>query len=145
MNDQPYEPDTTPALEILGASPLFGRLDRATRAELADDLEIVSLAAGEQLFQQGDPGDSLYIVERGVLEVRTRNEAGALKVLDSLDAGSAVGEMALLTGQPRTAEVVAVVESRLLRVAKTGFDRLAAKTRLLLPGLRCQSCRVFNA
>lgn len=134
MSDQPYEPDTTPALEILGTSPLFGRLDRATRAALADDLEIVSLAAGQQLFQQGDAGDSLYIVERGLLEVRTRDEAGALKVLDRLDAGSAVGEMALLTGQPRTAEVVAVVESRLLRVAKTGFDRLAAQNPAIASG-----------
>lgn len=126
MSDQPYEPDTTPALDILSATPLFGRLDRAARAALADDMELVSLAAGERLFQQGDPGDSLYVVERGLLEVSIQDASGLTQVLDRLDAGSTVGEMALLTGQPRTAEVTAVVDSRLLRISKTGFDHLAA-------------------
>lgn len=127
MSDQPYEPDTTPALDILSATPLFGRLDRAARAAIADDTELITLAAGQQLFKKGDPGDSLYIVDRGVLEVMVRDESGAIQILDRLDAGSTVGEMALLTGQPRTAEVAAVVESRLLRISKTGFDHLAAQ------------------
>lgn len=134
MSDQPYEPDTTETLEILSASPFFARLDRAARAEIADDLQIVSLVAGQSLFQQGDPGDSMYIVESGLLEVRTRDAAGETQVLDRLDAGTAVGEMALLTGQPRTADVVAVVDSRLLRIARAGFDRLASKNPAIASG-----------
>ncbi len=127
MNDHPYDPDTTPALEILASSPLFKRLNRAMLAEIADDLEVISLAAEQSLFRQGDPGDSMYIVDSGLLEVRLRVEHGATRVLDRLDAGAAVGEMALLTGQPRTAGVVAITDSRLLRVSKVGFDRLTER------------------
>ena len=42
MSDQPYDSNSTAALDILAASPLFGRLDRAARAELADHLELVN-------------------------------------------------------------------------------------------------------
>lgn len=127
MSDQPYEPDTTPALEILAASPLFKRLNRAMRAEIADDLELVTVSAGQALFQQGDPGDSMYIVDRGLLEVRLQDKGGVTRVLDRLDSGAAVGELALLTGQPRTADVVAVADSRLLRIDKSGFDTLTER------------------
>ncbi len=127
MDEQPYEPDSTSALDILGNSPFFGRLDRAARAEIADDMQMVTLAAGQPLFRAGDPGDSMYIVDRGLLEVRMTDESGAVRVLDRLDAGSAVGEMALLTGQPRSADVVAVVDSRLVGVPKSSFDRLVAR------------------
>lgn len=124
MNEQPYEPDSTSALDLLGSSPFFGRLDRAARAEIADDLQVVTLAAGQALFRAGDPGDSMYLVDRGLLEVRLTDESGATRVIDRLDAGSPVGEMALLTGRPRTAGIVAVVDSRLLCIPKPAFDRL---------------------
>ncbi len=126
MSQQPYENDSTAVLDALSASPLFGRLDRAARAILADHLAFVTLAQGDALFRQGDPGDSMYIVERGLLEVRVRDEGGE-HVLDRLDAGAGVGEMALLTGRPRSAGVVALVDSRLLRISKEGFDRLVAQ------------------
>lgn len=127
MSEQPYEPDSTTALNVLSASPFFGRLDKAARAEIADDLNLISLNASQYLFRQGDPGDSMYIVDRGLLEVRVRDASGVERVLDRLDAGAPVGEIALLTGQPRTADVVAVVDSRLLCVTKKGFDKLAER------------------
>lgn len=127
MTDPTYENDSMPALDILAASPLFSRLDRAARAEIADDLTPIDLEAAQVLFRQGDPGDSMYIVDRGLLEVRTRHVDDSEIVLDRLDRGSSVGEMALLTGRPRTADVVAVVDSRLLRISKAGFDRLVER------------------
>lgn len=134
MSDSFYEFDSTEALDILSASPLFGRLDRAARAEIADHLELVTLGAGELLFRQGDPGDSMFIIDRGFVEVRARDASGTTHVLDRLDAGASVGEMALLTGQPRTADVVAVVDTRLLRLAKSGFDRLAERHPAIASG-----------
>ncbi|MCO5179084.1 MAG: patatin-like phospholipase domain-containing protein [Candidatus Promineofilum sp.] len=134
MSDQPYEPITPPLLELLSASPLFGRLDRSALAEIADHLDEVSLAAGDVLFRQGDAGDSLYIVDRGLLEVRVAEPGGNFIVLDRLDAGAAVGEMALLTGQPRTADVVAVVDSRLVRLSKSGYENLAERHPAIASG-----------
>lgn len=135
MSDQPYEKDSTAALDTLSASPLFSRLDRAARATIADELTTVQLSVGQVLFRQGDPGDSLYVVESGLLEVRMAAADGSSQVLDRLDAGAAVGEMALLTGQLRTADVVAVVDSRLVRLDKAGFDRLAANQPAIASGL----------
>ncbi len=126
MSNQPYESDSTAALDVLAASPLFGRLDRAARAELSDHLTFITLAQGETLFHQGDAGDSMYIVDSGLLEVRAHDAEGE-HVLDRLDAGASVGELALLTGQPRTADVVALVDSRLLRVARESFDHLVER------------------
>lgn len=134
MSDQPYEPDSTAAMEILDASPFFGRLDKAARAEIADHLQLLDLDAGQPLFRQGDPGDSMYIVDRGLLEVRIQDAEGSTRVLDRLDAGAPVGEMALLTGQARTADVVAVVDSHLLRVTKTGFDKLIERHPAIASG-----------
>jgi len=133
MSDQPYESDSTTALDVLSASPLFGRLDRSARAVLADYLTFVTLARGDVLFHQGERGDSMYIVERGLLEVRARDQQGE-HVVDRLDAGASVGEMAMLTGRPRTAEVVALVDSRLLRIARQGFDALVAQNPAIASG-----------
>ena len=58
-----------------------------------------ALDKDETLFQQGDPGDSMYILVRGVLRIRASNPDGGETVLDILDPGASVGEMALLTGQ----------------------------------------------
>lgn len=119
--------DPSPALSVLTASPLFHNLESAAQVEIAGDLTFVALAAGEALFRQDDPGDSMYIVESGLLEVRVREADGAELVLDRLDAGEGVGEMALLTGRPRTADVVAMVDSRLLCIPKGAFDRLVER------------------
>ena len=134
MSDQPYKPDLPDTVEILGQSPFFGRLDRAAKADIADDLRWIDLNAGEYLFRQGDPGDSMYIVGSGLLEVQVRTKEGGLMVLDRLDAGAPVGELALLTGQPRTADVVAIVESRLVCLPKPAFDRVATRQPAVAAG-----------
>lgn len=134
MSDQPYEPHLPEMLKILDSNPFFGRLDRSARAEIIDDLQRVDLPAGDYLFRQGDPGDSMYIVESGLLEVRMRGEDGRMMILDRLDANAPVGEMALLTGQPRTADVVAVVDSRLVRLPKPAFDRIASRQPAIASG-----------
>lgn len=134
MDDPTYKPDTTEALEILSASPFFGRLDRAGRAEIAGELEFVTVGGGEYLFRQGDPGDSLYVIDSGLLEVRLMDIDGKEQTLDRLDAGATVGEMALLSGRPRSAGVVAVVDTRLVRLPKAAFDRLAEHRPEILSG-----------
>jgi predicted acylesterase/phospholipase RssA/CRP-like cAMP-binding protein len=122
-------------LQIVSANALFGRMDRRARAEIADALEFVALAKGEILFRQDDPGDSLYILHRGGLEVQVRGPDGAPRVLDRLEPGATVGEMALLTGQPRTADVVALEDSQLVRLSREGFEHLAQRHPAIVDGL----------
>ncbi len=133
-SDQPLPDDFDP-FQLVSANALFGRMDRAARAEIADALEIVTLPRGGILFRQGDPGDSLYVIDRGLLDVQLPQADGPPRVLDRLDAGATVGEMALLTGQPRTADVVAAVDTRLVRLSREGFERLAEKHPSIVDGL----------
>jgi CRP-like cAMP-binding protein len=82
------------------------------------DLQIIELKAGEVLFRQDDPGDGMYVLVAGMLGVRRRNEAGEEAEIDKLAPGAMVGELALLSGQKRTATVYAVNDCGLLRLTK---------------------------
>lgn len=102
--------------------PLFGSLPAETRAELASHAAREQVAAGEWLFRQGDHGDSLYVVLTGRLKVvLERPEWLDLRILGR---GSAVGELALLTGSPRSASVLALRDSELLRLSREDFMNL---------------------
>lgn len=91
-------------------------------AELAASAEPVSVRAREYLFRQGDPGDSLYVVLRGRLEILI--EAPEPKVIRVLGRGDSVGELALLTESPRSASVRARRDSELLHVTREHFTRV---------------------
>jgi NTE family protein len=84
-----------------------------------------ALRAGDVLFRRGDPGDSVYLVETGRLEVRGRS-AGADAVVAELGRGDLVGEMSVLSDLPRTATVIACRDSRLLRLDRHDFAELMA-------------------
>jgi NTE family protein len=97
---------------------LFAALPGPVRAELAASGARRALAAGDWLFRAGEPGASLYLVLSGRLEVV--GDGGA--VLRELARGAAVGELALLTGEPRSASVRARRDSELLELGATAFD-----------------------
>ncbi len=78
------------------------------------------------LFRQGDPGDAMYIVEDGRIKIVTTDSLGREKVLAFYGEGGFFGEMALLTGAPRTATAIAATDSRVLALRKEDFDRLLA-------------------
>lgn len=96
------------------------------RRLLAAEPERICLSQGETLFEQGDRGDSMYLLLQGRLCVRLRHADGSEMVLAELEAGAIVGEMALLTGQARTATVSALADTELVRCPREGFERLAA-------------------
>jgi len=87
------------------------------------------LEAGEVVFRAGDPGDALYIVARGQVEV-VADSSGvspvAGKSIAELGAGHAFGEMALLSGGPRTATVRSVAATDLLEISREDFERRIA-------------------
>jgi zinc transporter ZupT len=87
------------------------------------------LAAGEILFRAGEPGEALYVIVRGRVEVLAETEPGEPGTAHSfaeLGEAQAFGEMALLSGGTRTATVRALAETELLEIAKEDFDRLIA-------------------
>lgn len=84
----------------------------------------VALAPGEHLFRRGDPGDAFFVVVDGLLEAYRADRRGHRMVLEQLGPGAVVGELALLDGGERSADIVAVSASRLRRLDRAGFDRL---------------------
>ena len=98
-------------------------LDAGPWAELAASAEPAQLRAGEWLWRQGDPGDSLYVVLTGRLEAVLERPAPA-RVLRVVGRGQAVGELALLTDATRSASVRARRDSELLRVSREAFEAL---------------------
>ena len=89
--------------EILAEVPLFQLLDADERAALAAKVEPVSAPAGKMLFSYGDPGDSLYIVREGEVEIFFKNDTGDKIVLERPGAGDFFGELSLIDAGPRTA------------------------------------------
>ncbi len=116
-------------LEVL-LRRLLGDLDAGALAMLREHLEWVEIAAGETLMTQGEPGDALYISVSGRLRAYVRDERGAdageERMVREMARGEVIGEMALYTDAPRSATVVAIRDSALLRLSKAQFQHLLA-------------------
>ena len=110
-------------LAALSRVALFDSLTDAERGSLAATLSRQLFAAGDELFRQGDPADSLYVLGEGHLAVYDES-GGTRRPLASLTAPDYVGEMGLLTGQPRGATVVALDDAVCYRIDKAGFDAI---------------------
>lgn len=92
-------------------------------------LMTTSLKGGQWLFHQGDPGDSLYLVVRGRLQAwmgpNGTSNNDDLQLLGEVIAGESVGEVGLISGEPRAAGILAIRDSLLIRIDQASFQRLA--------------------
>jgi CRP/FNR family cyclic AMP-dependent transcriptional regulator len=100
--------------ELLGTVPLFKLLDVSERADLEGVFARHEFAAGEKIFSLGEPGDSLYIVGTGSVELFVKDNAGAKIVLALAGPGQVFGELSLFDGGARTASAVALEPTTLL-------------------------------
>src|SRR5919199_2105378 len=90
-------------MELLDGLPFFELLDERERAHLAAGLRVVSLSAGEVVFEYGDPGDALYVIRDGEVEIYVRDDTGTRILLETARAGDVFGEIPMLDSGPRTA------------------------------------------
>lgn len=93
---------------------MFELLDEDDRLALAKVIDELKLAEGQTLFQAGDPGDSLFIVQTGEIELFIKDTAGQKIVLATPSEGDMFGELAMLDSGPRTATAVALQDSEVL-------------------------------
>jgi len=102
---------------------LFSGLDVEFRREMALAAQRAVYGAGETIVRQGEPGQSMFVVATGAVSVviePARNEVARIH------AGGYFGEMSLLTGEPRTATVLAVGDVEVIEIAADLFRRLAS-------------------
>jgi CRP-like cAMP-binding protein len=101
---------------VLRAVPLFAKLGPEELLALAELAEPRSFAAGTRIFAEGEPGDAVYLVIRGRVAVERASAR-----LAELGIGECIGELALLDEGPRSATVVAVGDTELLRLDRDDF------------------------
>jgi CRP/FNR family transcriptional regulator, cyclic AMP receptor protein len=98
--------------------------DVAAATAISDSSEPVTLDAGEFLFREGDAGDALYIVRKGVVRI-----VSGSTVYETVRPGGIVGEMAIVNqGARRSASVIAGTRAELLKIDKARFLTLIAST-----------------
>jgi CRP/FNR family transcriptional regulator, cyclic AMP receptor protein len=108
--------------ELLADIPLFALLDEQERSNLAARLDDVTFAAGTTLFTAGDPGESMFIVVSGEVEIFFRNNTGQPIVLELATPGHFIGEISLLDGGARSASAVANTDVQALVVDRGDLD-----------------------
>jgi CRP/FNR family cyclic AMP-dependent transcriptional regulator len=109
--------------DLLAAIPLFGPLDDAERAALARAVEVVRVPAGQAVFDYGDPGDALFVIRSGQVEVFLTDDTGTRIVLETDGPGEFFGEIGLLAPGPRTASAVATRDLEALRVDRGDLEQ----------------------
>ncbi len=110
-------------IRALGAVDLFENLRPEEMSSIAEGLRYALFAPGEAMTRQGAVAHWLYVVMDGTAEVRVTFE-GQEKIVAKIEAPGFFGEMGLMTGEPRTATVVALTEVECYRLDKAAFRRI---------------------
>ena len=108
-------------VETLRQVPLFESLDDEAAHELCELFENLDRKSGALLFRAGDEGDAMYIIEEGTVRIFVRAKDGHEVTLTELQRGDFFGEMALLDGQPRSADARVVENARLAILSREHF------------------------
>lgn len=99
---------------LLEEVPFFKLLDKDERTALAAVLDETTIHKSDILFRAGDPGDSLYLVRKGKVELWVKDHVGEKIVLAVAEAGDFFGELSLLDGGPRAATAQSLEDTELL-------------------------------
>jgi NTE family protein len=104
--------------------PLFRDLDPALLDALTEAIEWLALPGGTTLFDDGDLPDALYFVVNGTLGAYQTTPDGHRRLVGRIASGETVGEMGLITGNPRSATIVALRDTELGRLSRSAFEQL---------------------
>src|SRR6266850_1596795 len=117
------ESDQGPLIERLSAVDIFAPLSAEETVTLAKTSVRHVFAPGEVVIRAGDAGSSMFVVHNGRVQVQV-NENGRARPVAVLNEGDFFGEMALFTGEPRTANVVALEETEVLEIGHAAMKHL---------------------
>ncbi|MBC7792778.1 MAG: Crp/Fnr family transcriptional regulator [Clostridia bacterium] len=113
----------TKQTDLLRQVSIFKGLDDHAIAVLSASLRPLAFGKDGLIVSQDDQGDALYIIESGRVKVVLYGESGREMILTMFRAGDFFGEMSLLDGQPRSANVIAMEEAHLLVLSRDDFLR----------------------
>lgn len=110
-------------VERLAAVDIFAPLSAEETAMLAQAATSHVFAPGETVIRAGDAGSSMFVVHNGRVDVQL-NENGRARTVATLSEGAFFGEMALFTGEPRTANIVALEETEVLEIGHAAMKQV---------------------
>jgi rhodanese-related sulfurtransferase len=116
--------DNETKANVLSKSAIFRDLPKDALDAISRTVEHLVVPQNTLIFKEGDPGDSLYIISSGRARIFRKDESGMEIDLSIQGPGETFGEMALLTGEPRSADVEVLEETHLLVLSKDHFDRI---------------------
>lgn len=127
-------------VDFLTRSDLFANQAPVVLNAVVSQGTFETFGPGAIVFKQGEPGDRMYVIKSGVLEVITQPSDNTPTVTVAfLGVGEVVGELALLTGSPRSATIRCPENAELFRLDKAVFDDLMGS----LPGMARSMCEVI--
>jgi CRP-like cAMP-binding protein len=107
----------------LRGTSLFQSLSVSEAAVLGTFMERCSAASGETIVRQGEAGDDLYLIQAGQAEVQIVSRSGDRAIVTTLGPGDCFGEIALVTGGERSADVIALTPMSLMRLSRDAYSR----------------------
>jgi len=107
--------------DTLRSVPLFESLDDQAAREVCELIDTVDCHSSQTVFRTGDAGDSMYLIERGMVRISMKSADGEELILAELGRGDFFGEMALIDGKARSANATAMEASRLLVLSRKHF------------------------
>jgi small-conductance mechanosensitive channel/CRP-like cAMP-binding protein len=116
--------ELTRRIQILASVPLLRELAEEDRAHIAERLQYAPFARGDIITKQGDKAQWLYILAFGEAQVLYEPQSGGPRVIGPVRAGEFFGEMALITGDARTATVIAKTDVECYRLDRASFQEL---------------------
>jgi CRP/FNR family transcriptional regulator, cyclic AMP receptor protein len=115
------ERSSTEMLALLRGHPIFGGLERAQLERLVSYARTRKVPSGTTIFVKGDPGNSLFAICAGTVKVAVTAPDGREAMLSLLHSGEIFGEMALLDGRPRAADVATTADCDLMVIERRDF------------------------
>jgi CRP-like cAMP-binding protein len=118
--------------DLLRQIPLFSALSNSDLFHFADRLVVEVVPSDTVIVEEGLPGSALYIIQKGRVKVISHILSSGEEIrLAELESGHYFGEMSLLTNEPRSATVIAMEETHLLRLEKEDFELLLNREPIL--------------
>jgi len=108
-------------LELVKQIPLFKSLSEEDIADLSTSIRLLSLKQGQALFHKGDEGTALYIVKSGTIKIVLPSRIGDEIIVTIFSEGDFFGEMALLDGEPRSSDAIAIESSEVFVLKRNDF------------------------
>ncbi|CAD5116465.1 DgyrCDS5350 [Dimorphilus gyrociliatus] len=118
--------------EFLQKVPLFNELTNYERNNIAYALQTIEFKDKDIILKQGEPGDSMYFVEKGLVKCTIKDKIEGEKEVSKIGPGGYFGELALLSEKPRAASVYATGDTKVAKLSRKDFDRLLGNCQDIL-------------